>query len=261
MPDPDRRSDRDRTTDPRIDDWPVQRDEAYVDWPVQRPMPGEDDAAPAQVEEIEWIGVVGGGSNPERPILYETDSSSVVQGELDEENERVVLSEDGERHEIESEDSLGEYIEAFGEERDWTWLSSFARTYLEDDEDRASDRPALEHTEFERRMLADSASPDLGFFGSHTFTDATGRVYTLEREFDVFPGEPDDEQAVVAVDEHLLVAREPREEDRAGDAEIVADADYEFVVDVDADGQSREREIERAVNEWHADHYGPPRDE
>lgn len=260
MPDPDRRSDRERTTDPRIDDWPVQREEAYVDWPVQRPVQGEDDAATEQVEGIEWIGVVGGGSNPERPVLYETDTSSVVRGELDEENERVVLSADDERHEVASEDSLGENIEEFAEERDWTWLSSFARTYLEDDDVQAPDGPALEHTEFDRRMLGDSASPDIGFFGSHTYTDATGRVYTLEREFDVFLGESDDEQAVVVVDEHLLVAREPREEERAGDAEIVAEDDYEFTVDVDADDQSREREIESTVNEWHTDHYGPPRD-
>lgn len=260
MPDPHRDSDREREIDPRYDNWPVQRDEAYTSWPVERAAPGEDDAAPEQDEEIEWIGVVGWGSTPTRPILYETDSSSVVQGELDEENERVVVGEDHERRELESEESLGEYIEEFGEEHGWSWLSSFARTYLEDDEGRSSVGPALEHTEFERRNLARGASQDLGFFGSLTFTDATDRVYVLEREFDVFL-EESDEQAVVAVAEELLVAEEPREEVRSGDAEIVDENDYEFEVAVDTDDPAWESELEETLNEWHTDRPGPATEE
>lgn len=259
MPDPDRDTEPEPTTDPRFDDWPVQHDAASADWPVERSVPGEDDAAPERVEDLEWLGFVGGGSNVVRPVLYEPETPAVVTGELDEANERIVLGEDHERHELESDDSLGEQIVAFGEEHGWTWLSSFARTYLEDDDAAVRDGPTLEHTEFHRRNLADSASQDVAFFGSHTFTDATDRVFTLEREFDVFR-EGSGEGVVVAVDEELLVAEEPREKERAGDAQIVDEYGYEFAVDVDPDDPNWENRLEGTLNEWHTNNVGPPTD-
>lgn len=271
MPDPDSDTEPERRTDPRFDDWPVKRDDAFANVPVEHATPRGDgerhggvpeDPEDGTADEVEWIGFAGLGGTISGPYLYDAEESAIYEGEHDAENDRLVLREET-RREVDDDRSLGEHIEAIGEDHGWTWLSSFARTYLEDGdaEEPAGARTGLElrQTEFDRRNLPDSSSVDLGFFGSHTLVDESGQVHVVDRYFAI---EDDDRDPVpVDVEEEFLLAKEPEAERREGDADMVQERHYSFGLDVGEDAVDPATRIESELRTWHAAHVGWPASE
>ncbi|MFC7196047.1 hypothetical protein ACFQL4_17735 [Halosimplex aquaticum] len=235
MRDPDHDTEPEPVTDPRFDDWPVRRYDAYDDLTVERETP--EDEENEQLEDVEWVGVGGMGASG-NAFFYASQEDTVHRGRYDPDNDRVVVEEDGRA--VDEDESLGDHLVDIGEEHDWHWLSSFARDHLdtpEHDDDHPTSGHLLppgfdhEYTEFQQRNLAESADVDAAFWGSHTFADETDRVHVLEREFGIRGDEVDDE-VDVHVEERYLVAEEPREEDRAGDADLVEDREYDLALDV-----------------------------
>ena len=271
MPDPERDPAHERRTNPRYDDWPVERYESYADWPVERATPREeggtiDEVAEEYQEErddVEWIGFADTGTQGVTPYLMGAGGSTIYAGEIDEAEERIVLREEGSR-EVESEESIGETIEEIGDEHGWTWLSSFAQTHLQDDEGGdgppgPGDRLEIQDSEFMQHNLPASSTAELAFTGSHTLTDASGQVYVIEREFTVTSTEGD--AVTVDVDEEYVVAEGPEEDRRAGDAEIVDERQYTFERELDP-GVDQEVAVETFLQEWHSHHVGwPPSEE
>lgn len=253
---------------PRYDNWPVERYDTYADWPVERATPGDDDDDTVEElekeyeqdfhqDKVDWLGITGSGTPEGGPSVYAGVGSAIHTGRIDEANERVVLEAEANR-EVEDEESLGEHIEEIGEEHGWQWLSSFAREHLgaDDPEDAlADDAFRRRDSEFDRRNLAESDDADLGFFASHTLVDGTGQVYIIDRRFDVTTRAAG---VAVAVEGEYLVAREPAEEERAGDTDLVAERSYEFDLSTDTDDPGWEAEVETYLMEWHADHVGWP---
>lgn len=275
MSDPYDDSDEDRRTDPRFDAWPLVRYDAWSNWPVEREAPGEQDTA-AYERDTYWMGVVDAESDEgidpddvETPTddvreldsessaptayLYDPAGSALIQGRVDEENSRVVVEDDHERHEVDSERSLGSRLEEFGESRDWSWLSSFARKHLESEEP-PSEEIEIRGTEFNQRNIVESDPQDLDFVASHTFVGESDQVFTIEREFDVFL---EDDRTNVEVSEQMLVAEAPHEDMRAGDADVVGDQSFDLELDVDPDHPARETEVEAELTEWHRNHLIP----
>lgn len=257
-------SDRDPVaeSDIRFDDWPVAGRGEYADWDVERATPrqqggtteglaGENEAE-LTGEDVEWIGFAGDRGSG-RPLLYSPREYALYEGELDEEDERVLLRE-ANRRDVD-EGSLGERIEEIGEEHGWAWLSSFARDHLDGDE---ADRPDFERrdTEFHRRNVAETDPYDLAFFGSHTFADESGRIHSIERFFDVYLDDGASDLTRVEVKEEYLVAEEPTEERRAGDAEMIAENEREIDMDVDAEEFGGERVLATPLEEWHVARVG-----
>jgi hypothetical protein len=279
MSDPDRDAKPEARANPGYDN-PADRYGAYTEWPVERATPADEDAMDAvadeyerelESEDLEWLGFTGGGSAGAAPYLYDPQRAAVYEGEIDEENERVILR-DADRHELDSERSLGEQIEEFGEEHDWEWLSSFAREHLEDDGDRGAGPTdesatgpgelALRDSEFNERNVAATDSQDLSYFGSHTLVDESGTVHVLEREFDVYADDTQREQrADVRIDEDFLVAEPPAEERREGDADLIAERERQLTVEVDRDEFGWENLLEEELREWHESHVEWPREE
>lgn len=274
MPDPDRDPERDRRTAPQYDNWPVERYDAYTEWPIERATPRDEGGTLAEVaeeyeqerdeEDVEWLGFVGAGTQGATPYLLGPGRSTIYRGEIDEAGERIVLREEGARA-VESGESLGERIEEIGEEHGWAWLSSFARTYLQDDEPGdaltgAADGLEVRESEFMQRNLPASATADLGFSGSHTLVDASGQVYVIEREFTATT--TDGSQVAIDIDEEYLIAEEPAENRRAGDAEIVEERQYSLEREVDTDTDGWKTTVETLLHEWHTHHVGwPPSEE
>lgn len=270
MSDPDRDAEPELQTNPRYDSWPVERYDAYADWPVERATPRDEGGTLEEVaeeyqerddEDAEWLGFVGDGAEVAGPYVYTPGGSAIYEGDIDEDDERIVLRDES-RREVESEESLGEHIEEIGDEHGWRWLSSFAREYLEDDEDASAesvDALELRDSEFDRRNLTGSASYDLGFFGSHTLVDASGRVYVIERRFNVNAAETN--RTAVEVEESCLAAEEAAEKRRAGDAELVEKRQHGFDIEADTDAGDWEAEVEAYLKKWHAAHVGWPSDE
>ena len=260
MADPTRNTDSE--SDKRFDNWPVQGHERYADWDVQRSTPRDEGGTREQIaeeyeaeradEELEWIGYVGQPGAGDS-FLYAPHESALYEGELDDEEERVILRE-ASRREVE-EDSLGEHIEEFGEEHGWHWLSSFAREYLEDDDHGQS---SFEHrdSEFQQRNVAPDDPYDMAFYGSHTFDDASGRVHTLDRFFNVYLDDDGSDVTTVEVDEEYLIAEAPDEGRRAGDADRVDENTRELDVDVDTDEFGGEGELAERLEQWHEEHVG-----
>lgn len=258
MPDPDRNATS--ASDLRFDNWPVQGRDEYADWDVQRATPRDEGGTREEIaeeyeaemadEELEWIGYVGQPGVGD-PYLYAPHESALYEGELDEDEERVILRESS-RRDVE-EESLGEHIEEFGEEHGWHWLSSFAREYLEGDD---HERSSFEHrnSEFQQRNVAPDDPYDLAFYGSHTFDDASGRVHTLDRFFDVYSDDERSEGIRVEVDEEYLIAEDPQAESRAGDAELVDENERETAVDVDVEEPAGEGRLAERLEEWHEEH-------
>lgn len=247
--------------------WPVVPFDDYEYWPVVRAADETDeldleDVEPEPVEEVEWIGFRETESGGE-PYLYAADSDAVYRGELDRDNERIMLREERVDREVDSPESLGEHVEAIGEEHDWSWLSSFAREHLED-EDEPEDHylpQGFEYvgSDFERRNVLDSADADLAFSASHTLSNEEGRVHVLERDFSVFAdGETERESVRVEVDERYLVAEGTRAAERGGDAERVDEQSYDLAVDADTDGVAWENDVEDHLDTWHEAHLAPP---
>lgn len=273
MPDPDRDPEQERRTNPRYDNWPVERYDAYAEWPVERATPRDEGGTLKEVAEeyqeerdggdAEWIGFVDTGTQGVTPYLLGAGGSTIYEGEIDEAEERIVLREE-KAQEVESEDSLGERIEEIGQEHGWTWLSSFARTHLQDDEDEDTLTEAdagleLRDSEFMQRNLPASSTAELGFSGSHTLTDPSGQVYVIDRDFTVTTIEGN--QVAVDVDEEYVVAEGPAEDRRAGDADIVDERQYRLEREVDPD-VDREVAVETFLQEWHTRHVGwPPSEE
>lgn len=270
MPDPDRNPEEARRTNPRYDNWPVERYDAYTEWPVERATPREEGGTLEEVaeeyqadrEDVEWIGFVDTGTQGMTPYLLGAGGSTIYEGEIDEAEERIVLREEA-AQKVESDDSLGAHIAEIGDEHGWSWLSSFARTHLQDDEHEAalSDAAGLERrdSEFMQRNLTASSTADLGFTGSHTLVDASGQVYVIERDFTVTSIEGT--RATVDVDEEYVVAEEPEEGRRAGDAEIVDERQYRLERELDPD-VDQQVAVETFLQKWHSRHVGwPPTEE
>lgn len=191
--------------------------------------------------------------------MYGPGTGTVYEGDIDADNERIVLREEGER-EVESDESLGKHLEAIGDEHGWTWLSSFASDYLEDDDDRADADGTttgldLRDTEFTERNITESSPADLSFTGSPTLVDESGRVHVVDRRFTV--RKHDGDRVDVEVEDDYLAAEEPAEERREGDADIVEERQESFELDVD-EAANRDAEIESYLKRWHAAHIGWP---
>lgn len=264
MPD----SDRDPASEIgiRYDDWPVEGVDEYADWAIERSIPRQQDGTTEKLaeeyrtelaEEVEWIGFPG-GHGAGSPLLYSQQESALYEGELDEGEKRVVLRE-ASRHDVD-EESLGDHIERIGEEHDWEWLSSFARTYLEDDE---YERPSFSRrdSEFHERSVVESDLYDLAFFASHTFDDASGRTHIIERFFDVYLDDDTAEVTTVEVSEKYLIAEEPVEDRRSGDAELIDENERKIDVNVDTERFGGDGELAALLEEWHTDHVGWQREE
>lgn len=278
MANPDSDADADRSTNPRYDDWPVERYAEYAEWPVERATPRDeggtiDELADEYAEEgervdVEMIGFGGSGAGRPVPYVLGPDGSTIFRGELDEANERVLIRE---AHDADEASSLGARLESFGEDHDWAWLSSFARQHLQD-EDREREVDAAEaasadasadpveldrrNSEFDRRNLPADSPFDLGFYGSHTFADASGRVYMIERDFDVRTAGRG--RVTVEIDEDYLVAAADRPTERSGDADLIEERSPTFDLDVDGDAPNWETLVKEHLQEWHADHVGWP---
>ncbi|QLH79081.1 hypothetical protein HZS55_18050 [Halosimplex rubrum] len=257
MPDPDSNAEPESATDPRFDDWPVRRYDAAADLTVERATPDDDGR---QLDDVEWVGGTRAGSGG-AAYVYAPESETLHRGRYDHENDRVVVDDETA---VERE-TLGDHLVDVGEDHGWGWLSSFAREHM-DTPDHDPDDPTAEHllppgfdheaTAFQRRNLVDDADEDAAFFGSHTFADDTDRVHVLEREFAVTAAASDD-RADVHVEERYLVAEEPREEDRAGDADVVEEREYDLALDVDRD-ERWIHDAEGLLTEWHRRHLAPP---
>ncbi|WP_415382225.1 hypothetical protein [Halosimplex sp. TS25] len=261
MPDPDHDTEPEPATDPRFDNWPVRRYDASNDLTVERETPGEE--ANERLEDVEWVGVGGTGAGGSA-FLYAPEDETVHRGRYDPNEDRIVVDED--ERTVEDDESLGDHLVDVGEEHDWHWLSSFARDHLdtpEHDDDRPTSGHLLppgfdhEYTEFQRRNVAESADVDAAFWGSHTFADETDRVHVLEREFGVRAHEAADE-VDVHVEERYLVAEEPREESRAGDADLVDEREYDLALHVDPDETAWLTDTEDLLTRWHRSHLAPP---
>ncbi|WP_436924185.1 hypothetical protein [Halosimplex amylolyticum] len=265
MPDPDHDAESEPVTDPRFDNWPVRRYDADDDLTVERETPG--DAENERLEDVEWVGVGGPGVGG-NPYLYAPQEETVHRGRYDAVADRIVVDED--ERAVDEEESLGDHLVDIGEDHDWHWLSSFAREHLDTPEHDA-DRPTSGHllppgfdhefTEFQRRNVAESSDVDAAFWGSHTFADETDRVHVLEREFGVRADDAAD-RVDVHVEERYLVAEEPREESRAGDADLVDEREYDLALDVEPGETAWVADTEDLLTRWHRRHLAPPeRDE
>lgn len=89
-------------------------DPVYDDWPVKEEDP----------DDVEWVG----NHDVHGIMLYRHSTSSLFAAEPNEE-EGVLERVRGTEREVEG--TLGETLEEMGEERDWEWLSEFAREHLE----------------------------------------------------------------------------------------------------------------------------------
>lgn len=260
MADPDNDTEPERSTDPRFDNWPIEQYEAYSDYTVERASPADTDEVMEQGGDTRWLGFIGTGLEGGVPVIYEPRDGTIHGAELDEEGERVVLREETVDRELETEDEIRDHIEELGEEREWQWLSPYARRILTVDEEERGYHAGeldLEHSTFTQKNVAPDDPADLAFDGSHTFRDDEDRVSIVEREFDVFvPG--DDDVVTVDVDDWFLLAEEPNEERRAGDAEMTDRRSYDLGLRVDADDPAMETRIEEAIEEWHLGHLGSP---
>ncbi|MCU4800129.1 hypothetical protein OB920_07075 [Halobacteria archaeon HArc-gm2] len=254
--------DPDSESDVRFDNWPVEGRGEYTDWEIdQSPTERGDDARSQIVEEYrmgmadeesDWFGYVG-QTDEGGPLIYAPHESSLYRGEVDEDEERVVLREEN-RHDVDDE-SLGEHLERLGEEHGWTWISSFARDHMDADE---HEEPNVEHrdSEFQRRNVLDDDPYDLSFYAAHTFTDETGRVHTIDRYFNVYLDEATADVTTVEVEEEYLVADDPTAERRAGDATIVDENERALDVDADFDETSGESYLSEELEQWHEAHRG-----
>ena len=255
------RTDRKRNLE--YDNWPVRRYDEYESWPVERASP---DGQSVRSGEIEWVGTLapGGGAD-----LSSTNDEAIYEGRIDVANQRIVVGEEAAERDV-SEASLADRIAEIGDQRDWGWLSSFARDHLDagagDTDHEGTEYHAPEgfdhlDTSFQRRNLPRSADAEVAFFGSHTYSDGTGRVHVLEREFDVdLPDATADAtvSARVSVTEEYLVAADESAENREGEAERVDEREYEVAVEVGPDAPSRQTRVEGYLREWHAERPGTP---
>lgn len=255
MPDPDHDAEPERRTDPRYDTWPVERSGAYEQWPVERATPGETD--PTGDPDLEWVGIFSPEGEAEKPYLYDPDQRTLVEGQVDEENERIVVHEASGR-ETESTDTLGEHLEAFGERHGLTGLAKFARENLDTGDDRSSGL-TYDHSTFDRKNLVEDNEPDLAFVGSHTFADERGRTYVLEREFDAFLATGTD-RATVEVREDARQAEGEKRNRQAGPAELTDQRTFELAFDVAAEDPASDERLAEAIEEWHRAHVGPAGD-
>lgn len=253
---------RETESDVRFDDWPAEDRSRYADWDVQRATPEDDDGTRERLvqeyragmadEEDDWFGYVG-QTDEGGPLVYAPHESALYRGEVDEDEERVVLREEN-RHDVDDE-SIGEHLERLGEEHGWTWLSSFARDHLEGDQHEGR---SVEHrdSEFQRRNVLDDDPYDLSFYGAHTFTDETGRVHTIDRYFNVYLDETTADVTGVEVEEEYLVADDPAAERRAGDATVVEENERALDVDVVLDDAGDESYLSEELEQWHETHRG-----
>ena len=254
--DPDHDTRPERRTNPRFDNWPVGQ-QGPSDAGGAHRTPRESDSTLQEVaqdsesgDRLTWVGLAG-SARGSVPVIYDGSESAVYEGEFDDEEARIVLRDEA-RRETES-DSLGKHIEEFGQEHSWHWLSSFAREHLEDVRDEETPGLELQDTEFMESALPENSPADSQFFGSFTFADPSGRVHVLERRFTVTDREAD--RIHVDVEESYHVASEPRETERAGDADTIDSREYTLERHLDPNAPD-EAAVENTLREFHESHPG-----
>lgn len=236
-------------------------------WPVS----GRND------EETEWIGVAGGGGGTsptgQTAVLYDSESESVYEGEIDRENERIDPKPDTEQ-DASATDSIGEAIEDIGDRLGWESLSSFADEHLEDDTNETTEREPTEReptertdeggdtrqgmidARFQQKNVVPDADHQLEFFGSYTYPGEGEESHTVEREFYVYTDEADrtDGNPTAVVEEDHLVTSE-EEQRTGGDADLVDEQRHELTIDIDSEGDTPDETtaIEEFCREWHED--------
>ena len=81
-------------------------------------------------DEPKFIGERAADANAS---YYMPEDHRVESGHIDEEG-NLVRDPDGESHDLDPEQELGEYLEEVGKEHGWDSLSEFARDHLEHEE-------------------------------------------------------------------------------------------------------------------------------
>lgn len=226
----------------------------------QRP-PGDREGYPIvfgdeRREDLEWIGF-SRSSGTRSPRVYDPENDAVYEGTFDEDEKRVSVDE-GDRRDLDDEETVGDYVAEVGDDLGWHWLSAFAHDHLETTGHEAH-LDVIDAT-FDRRNVAAEADYDLGFVGTFTYRDDDGRVHTLERQFDVYTDESRRTQAdqpVAVVEERYLTATDPEAESRAGDAEMEGRSRREVAVDADPDTGAELATIDEFCREWHEAHPEP----
>lgn len=223
-------SDRERDetkSNPRYDNWPIE---------------GSD-------EDVRYVGLAGGAGDSGSPMLYQETDETVYEGTIDEKNERIVVDEESAR-EIESGTTIDDVVESLADELGWESLADWVR------EERDDERSRPDEVEFQERNVAADADHDYAFSGSYTYFDETDRAHMVERTFEVHadPERRENGGPVVSVVETRLVAEEPREEQRDGDAERVDRTVTELVPEVDADAEREKNAVREWCRDWHESH-------
>jgi hypothetical protein len=232
---------------------PSERDQddalTYDNWPVE----GKSN------RNTEWLGFVGGPHGPGAPALYEPHNDIVYQGNIDEENERIVPNPETERR-VSSNETIGEVLRDIADSHGWQSLSSFAAEHMgvdidEDNSEIRTDRErAFADATFHQRNVAPAADHQLGFFGSVTDERSDG-VHTIEHEFHVYTEKVRRENGkpTAEVKETQLLTDTIEGAMQGGDAELIEENHHELVINIDPELAERveQEKIEEYCRKWH----------
>lgn len=233
------------------------RDEevAYDTWPVE----GKSE------QETEWLGFIGGPHGSGAPALYEPHDDVVYQGNIDEENERIVPNPETERR-VSSNETIGDVLQDIADSHGWQSLSSFAAEHIgvdideDDSEIRTDQERVFVDMTFHQRNVAASAAHQLGFFGSVTF-ESNDDVRTIKHEFHVYTEDSQRENGkpTAEVKETELLTETVDEAMQGGDAELVGEDHHELVIDIDPELSEwmNHEKIEDYCREWHENAVQP----
>lgn len=204
-------------------------------------------------------GVHSEGEETRTALIYDDREEVVFEADVDEDEQRYVPRE-GTGRAIGPSETFGDVLEDLGDRLDWDSLSEFARGHLKEDgrEQAASDPESVSFTR--SNVLAD-AEHDLEFTGAYTYRDTDGRVFDVERTFEVTLDDSDDPGGATAdVTERVLRAEEPDEHRRAGDSELLEERATGFEIDLDSveGGRQAESVIEGRCQQWHEDSAPDP---
>lgn len=210
--------------------------------------------------EATYLGGVSGDGNETRTaVIYDDREEVVFEADVDEDEQRYVPREGTER-ELGPSETLGDVLEDLGDRLDWASLSEFARAHLEeDDREQAASEP--ETVSFTRSNVLADAEHDLEFTGAYTYRKADGRIFDVERTFEVTLDDPEDPgEATADVTERVLRAEEPDEHRRAGDTELLEERGTTFEIDLGSveGGRQVEPVIEGRCQQWHEESTPDP---
>lgn len=210
--------------------------------------------------EATYLGGVSGEGNATRTaVVYDDREEVVFEADVDEDEQRYVPREGTER-ELGPSETLGDVLEDLGDRLDRDSLSEFARAHLEDDgRGQAASEP--ETVSFTRSNVLADAEHNLEFTGAYTYRDADGRVFDVERTFEVTLDDPDDPgEATADVTERVLRAEEPDEHRRAGDTELLEERRTTFEIDLGSveGGRQVESVIKGRCQQWHEESTPDP---